>query len=68
MIVQTEDSDYVRDVSSKALINTNRKALEEYRARKNNVKRIQQLEEEMNNVNEKLDNITNLLGKLIENR
>jgi len=68
MIVQTEDSDYVRDTSSKALINTNRKALEEYRARKNNVKRIQQLEEEMNNVNEKLDNITNLLGKLIENR
>lgn len=68
MIVQTEDSDYVRDVSSKALINTNRKALEEYRARKNNVKRIQQLEEEMNNVNKKLDNITNLLGKLIENR
>lgn len=65
MIVQTEDSDFVRDISSKALINTNRKALEEYRARKNNIKRIEKLEEDMDAVNSKLDTITSLLNQLV---
>lgn len=34
MIVQTEEKDYARDLSSKALINTNVRALEEYKMRK----------------------------------
>jgi hypothetical protein len=68
MIVQTEDNDFARDITSKALINTNRKALEEYRAKKNNVQRIKKLEEDMDNVNSKLDAITDLLGQLINSR
>ena len=65
MIIKTEDNDYARDTSSKALINTNRKALDEYRTRKNNAKRIDELEKKMEDVDSKLDTITNLLNQLV---
>ncbi len=65
MIVNTDDKDYLRDLSSKALINTNRKALEDYRARKNNDKRLDNLEKEVIDLKSSLDNITTLLNQLV---
>lgn len=65
MIVNTDDKDYSRDLSSKALINTNRKALEDYRVRKNNVKRLDNLEKDVIDLKSSLDNITNLLNQLV---
>lgn len=64
-MIKTEDNDYARDTSSKALINTNRKALDEYQTRKNNAKRIDELEKKMEDVDSKLDTITNLLNQLV---
>lgn len=65
MIVNTDDKDYLRDLSSKALINTNRKALEDYRARKNNAKRLDNLEKDVIDLKSSLDNITTLLNQLV---
>lgn len=65
MIVNTDDKDYLRDLSSKALINTNVKALEDYRARKNNAKRLDNLEKEVIDLKSSLDNITTLLNQLV---
>lgn len=47
MIVQTEEKDFHRDISTRALINTNVKALREHRMRKEQAVRIEKLEDEM---------------------
>lgn len=47
MIVQTEEKDFYRDVSTRALINTNVTALREHRLKREQAARIEKLEDEM---------------------
>jgi uncharacterized protein YlxW (UPF0749 family) len=63
--ITTDDPNYNRDPNSRALLNTNQQALEEYRSKKNLQNRINSLEENVTNLNSKLDDVLNLLTKLI---
>jgi len=45
--IQTEEKDYVRDLTTRALINTNTKALHEHRMKKEQAARIDKLESDM---------------------
>jgi uncharacterized protein YceH (UPF0502 family) len=67
MKVPTDDPSYIRDKASKAIVNTNHQAFEEYRAKRNLQNRINTLEEEVKALNNKLDNVLNLLTKLVGN-
>ena len=74
-VVQTEDTSFVRDLHSKALINTDRVALENHRKRKQieiqQVKRWQQMEiklEELNNVRNEVLEIKDLLQELLNKK
>ena len=67
-VVQTEDRSFVRDLHSKALINTDRVALENHRKRKQieiqQAQRWQQMEnkvEELNNVRSEMLEIKGLI-------
>lgn len=61
----TDDPNFNRDPSSKALLNTNIQAFEEYRSKKALQNRINKLEENVTDLNEKVDSILNLLTKLV---
>ena len=74
-VVQTEDKSYVRDLHSKALINTDRAALENHRKRKKieiqQAQKWQQMEtkvEELNNVKNEMLEIKKLLQELLNNK
>ena len=74
-VVQTEDTSFVRDLHSKALINTDRVALENHRKRKQieiqQAKRWQQMEiklEELNNVRNEVLEIKDLLQELLNKK
>jgi hypothetical protein len=74
-VIQTEDTSFVRDLHSKALINTDRVALENHRKRKQieiqQVKRWQQMEiklEELNNVRNEVLEIKDLLQELLNKK
>jgi hypothetical protein len=68
LLVQTEEADLLRDVHSKALLNKNRMALNEYKARKEFLNKVKQdecdtktklatLEKEMQEIKELLKEI-----------
>jgi hypothetical protein len=65
MIVQTEEKDYARDLSSKALINTNVRALEEYKMRKEQSKKLSSFECEIQSLKDDMSEIKSLLTQLI---
>lgn len=65
-LLQSDHKDYVRDTNSNALLNTNTKALAEYRARKKSVNRLDTLEKDLNNVKQDINEIKSLLLKLLE--
>ena len=74
-IVQTEDKSFVRDLHSKALINTDRVALENHRKRKQieiqQDQRWQQMEnkvEELNNVKNEMLEIKGLIQELLNKK
>ena len=67
MKITTDDPSYNRDPTSKAILNINQTAFEEYRMKKNLQNRINSLEENVTNLNIKLDDVLNLLTKLIGN-
>ena len=74
-VVQTEDKSYVRDLHSKALINTDRAALENHRKRRKieiqQVRKSQQMEnkiEELNNVRNEILEIRGLLQELLNKK
>jgi hypothetical protein len=74
-VIQTEDTSFVRDLHSKALINTDRVALENHRKRKQieiqQAKRWQQMEiklEELNNVRNEVLEIKDLLQELLNKK
>jgi DNA-directed RNA polymerase subunit H (RpoH/RPB5) len=65
--ITTDDPNFIRDPNSKALVNVNQQALEDYRLKKNQLNRINTLEENVKTLNTKVDDILNLLTKLIGN-
>ena len=74
-VIQTEDNSFVRDLHSKALINTDRVALENHRKRKHieiqQDQRWQQMEnkvEELNNVRNEILEIKDLLQELLNKK
>ena len=67
MKITTDDPSYNRDPSSKALMNINKQAFEEYRLKKNMQNRINTLEGDVKSLNVKLDSVLNLLTKLVGN-
>ena len=74
-VVQTEDTSFVRDLHSKALINTNRVALENHRKRKQieiqQAQKWQQMEtkvEELNNVRNEILEIKGLLQEVLNKK
>jgi hypothetical protein len=74
-VIQTEDTSFVRDLHSKALINTDRVALENHRKRKQieiqQAQRWQQMEtkvEELNNVKSEMLEIKSLLQEILNKK
>ena len=70
--IQTEDNSFVRDLHSKALINTDRIALDNHRRKRQleiqQTQRLQEMEikvEELNNVKNEMLEIKSLLQKLL---
>jgi len=74
-VVQTEDTSFVRDLHSKALINTDRVALENHRKKRQieiqQDQRWQQMEnkvEELNNVRSEMLEIKGLIQELLNKK
>ena len=74
-VIQTEDISFVRDLHSKALINTDRVALENHRRRRQieiqQVRKTQQMEnkvEELNNMRNEILEIKGLLQELLNKK
>ena len=74
-VIQTEDTSFVRDLHSKALINTDRIALENHRRKRQletqQAQRLQEMEikvEELNNVRSEMLEIKSLLQKLVNTK
>lgn len=65
-LLQSDHNDYVRDTNTNALLNTNTKALAEYKSRKKAMSRIDSVENDLNNVKQDLNEIKSLLLKLLE--
>lgn len=66
-LIPTDDPNFVREQSSNAILNTNRIAFEEYKQKRNLQNRINKLEENVNVLNDKLNDVLNLLTKLAGN-
>lgn len=66
-LIPTDDPNFSRENSSNALLNTNRIAFEEYKRRRNLENRINKLEENIIDLNNKVDYILTLLTKLVGN-
>jgi len=74
-VVQTEDTSFVRDLHSKALINTDRVALENHRKKRQieiqQAQKWQQMEikvEELNNMRNEILEIKGLLQEVLNNK
>ena len=74
-VVQTEDKSFVRDIHSKALINTDRIALENHRKKRQmeiqQVRKWQQMEtkvEELNNMRNEILEIRGLLQEVLNKK
>ena len=74
-VIQTEDTSFVRDLHSKALINTDRVALENHRKRRQTeiqqTKKWQQMEikvEELNNMRNEILEIRGLLQEVLNKK
>mgnify|MGYP003970558475 CR=1 FL=1 len=74
-LIQTEDTSFVRDLHSKALINTDRVALENHRKRKQvelqQARKWQQMEikvEELNNMRNEILEIKGLLQEVLNKK
>lgn len=65
--IPTEDPNFVRDATSNAILNNNQLAFEEYKKKRNLQNRINKLEENVSDLNSKVDSILNLLTKLVGN-
>jgi hypothetical protein len=70
--VQTENESLLRDINSKALLNTNSEAYNSYRMRKNifnrQKKEVTETHERLNRIEEDMLEIKSLLRSLAQNR
>ena len=74
-VIQTEDTSFVRDLHSKALINTDRIALENHRKKRQieiqQARKLQQMEskvEELNNMRNEILEIKGLLQEVLNKK
>jgi len=63
-MIQTDEKDFARDVSSRALINTNIKALHEYRMNKQQVNRIENIENDLESLKYMMLEIKQMITEL----
>jgi|688.fasta_scaffold1879213_2 hypothetical protein len=63
-MIKTEETDYSRDLTSRALINTNVKALNDYRLKRNQSKKIETIEEDLSNLRNMMIEIKEMLQVL----
>ena len=62
-VIQTEDPRFVRDLHSKALLNTDRVSLENFRQRK---KMFSRREDEWNSIKNKVEELNILIDEMME--
>lgn len=66
--IQTEEKDFARNISTRALINTNRNALLEHKARKEQTARLDKLENDVQCIMETMLEIKRALLELGANK
>ena len=64
--VEIEDSDYVRDTKSKAILATNLDEKKRFLLRQKEKQKVLAMEQDINNIKSDLSEIKDLLAKLIE--
>lgn len=62
MKVKVTDTSYVRDINSKAILNTNKKELQEYHNKRNMMSKIN----EINNLKEEVAEIKDMMQKILK--
>lgn len=67
-LVQTDEKDYARDTNSRALINTNRNALREHKAKKEQAARLAKVEQDVKTILETMQELKLVLQELGANR
>ena len=68
MKVKITDTQYVRDINSKAILNTNRAQLDEYRVKKNMMSKVNEINTLKEEVAEIKDTMNKILALLSENK
>jgi hypothetical protein len=68
MRVKITDTQYVRDINSKAILNTNRAQLDEYRVKKNMMSKVNEINTLKEEVAEIKDTMNKILALLSENK
>lgn len=63
-MIQTEEKDYSRDPSSRALINTNIRALQEYRLKREQANKIEKIENDLNSLRNMMVELKEMLIEL----
>lgn len=62
---QTEKTDYYRDMSSGAVVNRNREALEAYKKRKNRAKQVDQMSERLSHIESEMTEIRSMFSEVL---
>lgn len=65
-LVRTEDASFVRDTHSKALLNTDRSALERHRAQRRKAQEADELRVRVQTLEERLEETHNLLKQALQ--
>jgi len=68
MRVKITDTQYVRDINSKAILNTNRAQLDEYKVKKNMMSKVNEINTLKEEVAEIKDTMNKILALLSENK
>ncbi len=68
MKVKITDTQYVRDINSKAILNTNRAQLDEYKVKKNMMSKVNEINTLKEEVAEIKDTMNKILALLSENK
>lgn len=66
MKVQTENKSFERDIHSKALLQSDRRALDEYKLKSKLIKSVQSRDEELNNIKQQLSELDTVKKDLEE--
>lgn len=66
--VRITDTQYVRDINSKAILNTNRGQLDDYKAKKNMMAKVNEINTLKQEVSEIKDTMNKILAMLSENK